>query len=1016
MAEIAQVSFTKGEVSPIAAARTDAAFYQNAVGLCSDFFIRAEGAASNRPGLQYIGPCLSNTPNGSYFIPFVYNNQQAYLTEWSAGAMQFYSQGAFVQNLGLVATITGMTAAGHTMVCTCTNSFSAGQQVTIAGVVSTGAFNPNQIFTIATASGTQFTVAFLGILPSFTYVSGGTATVPYNLTNPYQFADLPNLRWAQSADTLTVVVNTQQPYELKRVTPTSFTYLAPTLLNGPFQDVNTDGTTTVYASATQGSVTLTASAPIFLPSHVGALFYLEEQFLNSISPWEAQKILVYPNGSSPVGMYIRSDGKIYQCVSAPTSSDHTATGTFQPVHVQGTLADGDGQPVPNFVNVCGVSWQFVSTNAGVALITGYIDPHHVTAVVQSDEGVYSNFPPTVVGGPQVVFGPFTKSGDGSTVSFTGLSGITTADPNQFYVTVNGVFQDPSTYTISTGLDSITFYTPPAAGTNNVVISQITGTLFNIYYNQSSASPVKMTGLCLSTYWAFGSFSSIQGYPATAVYFNDRLVFGGTQLQPQTFFTSKTSIYHDFGVSVPQIATDGIVTTVNARRENPIVDLMPLTDLLIGTASTTWRVTHSASVGAITPSDISLLPQNFYGEQAVPSVQTGDTVIYVQWGGRKVRDLVYQFQFDKYIGTELTVFARQMFPYGTTVTRMAYAPEPYGLIYCVRSDGVLCVCTYLTEQTVTAWSQWHTQGAFEDVCVLPENGGYSVYVIVRRVVNGQTVRYIERFAPREYATTDDMFFVDCGLTYDGRNTSSTTMTLTGGTTWLANDVGTLTASSGSGWAGFTAQDVTSGNAIWLYDANGNRARMKIVGLVSGLTANVQFLDFVPATLQGIATGVWTFAKTNFTGLTQLIGSTVVICADSATQPAVVVDMTGSITLSAPGGVVHAGLSYTPKLQSLNLNQQGQPSIRNKSKNITGLSIVVDTSSTFFVGPDFEHLFEVQERQFEDYGEPTNLHTGLASVEMSTTISDDSTLCIQHNYPLPLTILGWIATVSIGESAA
>jgi hypothetical protein len=120
-----------------------------------------------------------------------------------------------------------------------------------------------------------------------------------------------------------------------------------------------------------------------------------------------------------------------------------------------------------------------------------------------------------------------------------------------------------------------------------------------------------------------------------VYFNDRKVFGGTTLQPQTAFTSQVATYIDFGVSNPQVDSDGITFTMDARRENPIVDLIPLNDLLIGTASTIWRITHSANVGAITPSDISLLPQNFYGEQAVPSVQTGDTVIYVQWGGRKI---------------------------------------------------------------------------------------------------------------------------------------------------------------------------------------------------------------------------------------------------------------------------------------------------------------------------------------------------------------------------------------------
>ena len=346
MADIPQVSFSRGEVSPQAAARTDAAFYANAVSALQNFFVRAEGSISNRPGLQYIATCQTATPNGSYLLPFVYNNVQSYIAEFAAGTITLYANGALVQ----------------------------------AGVV-----------------------------------------------NPYLFADLPLLRWAQSADTMDVCVATQPPYQLKRTGPASFTFTAPTLLNGPFQDLNTDGVTTVYASACQGQVTITASAPIFGPQHVGALFTIEEQFLSSVNPWESQRIL-FQGTNSPIGVYCRSDGKIYRCVNAKTAATATSTGTFQPVHTSGTQQDGDGTAVPSYADIVGVSWQFVSTNAGCAKITGFIDAYHVTAVVQSDKGVYSNFPPTVVGGPVTAFGPFNFTGNGSTLTFAGLTGTPRATP------------------------------------------------------------------------------------------------------------------------------------------------------------------------------------------------------------------------------------------------------------------------------------------------------------------------------------------------------------------------------------------------------------------------------------------------------------------------------------------------------------------------------------------------------------------------------------------------------------
>jgi hypothetical protein len=1014
MVDIAQVSFNKGEVSPIAADRTDEGFYASALQTCVNFFLHSEGGASNRPGLGFVGACSSNTPSGSYLLPFIYNNEQTYVTEFGAGSIRFYSEGAFVQNTTSSATITGVNVTfdlrGENIITfQAVTTFAIGTEVTINGVVSSGSYNVNGVRTIATSNGSSFTVTASGSHDTFTYVSGGTASVALNLTNNYALTDLPSLRWAQSADVLNIVVSTQPLYQLKRLTANSFSFTAPQLLFGPFQDTNTDGTTTVYASAVQGTVTIFASKPIFLPGHVGALFSIQEQFLDSIQPWEAQKTLVNGTDLSPVGTYCRSDGKIYLCVGYNNPGNNTiiCTGTYQPVHVSGTQMDGNGQGV-TAVGACGVFWQFVSTDTGIAQITQYVSPTEVKAVIQSDKGIYANFPPTTVGGPVTAVGPFTFNGDGSTLTFSPLTAITTGDPNQFYVTVGGVFQDPSTYSIDQGSTSISFYSAPPAGTGNISVVQITGTLTNQY---GTGTQEAMQGLCLSTYWAFGAISSVQGYASDVCYYNDRLVLSGTTLQPQTLFTSQVSNYLNFGVSDPQVDSDAITETINSRQQNPINNLLPMNNLLLGTASASWRVTDSSGIGAITPSNIALIPQEFYGMQDVPAVQTGTTILYVQWGGRKLRDIIYQFYNDKFLGNELTVFARHLFPVGTSIVRMAYAPEPYGLVYCVRSDGVMCVCTYLPEQQVLAWSRYITQGNFEDVCVIPEDGAFSVYVIVGRTVNGVYSRYIERFASREFADIDDAFFVDSGLTYDGRNTSAATVVVTGGTTWMAQDGGTVNSSINL----FSPADPGNSNAVWLTDGDGNLiTRLQIVTYLAPTSAQVLFLDPVPAAYQGMATSQWTFARTNFTGLTHLIGQTVAVFADGSVQPQQVVSATGSITLQNAGGVVHAGLPYASQLQSLNLNQQGKDSIRNRMKTIPRVSVVVDESLPFYMGPDFDTLVPVTQRQFETYIQPVQPYSGVLHVQLPTQQTDDAYVCLQMSDPAPVRVLGWMADVDIGEA--
>ncbi|WP_251275010.1 hypothetical protein, partial [Enterobacter hormaechei] len=71
----------------------------------------------------------------------------------------------------------------------------------------------------------------------------------------------------------------------------------------------------------------------------------------------------------------------------------------------------------------------------------------------------------------------------------------------------------------------------------------------------------------------------------------------------------------------------------------------------------------------------------------------------------------------------------------------------------------------------------TEGEILDLCCLPGEMETEVYVLVRRIIDGQPVQYIEQFAPTEYADIIESKYADSLLTYDGRNATATTMTLT-----------------------------------------------------------------------------------------------------------------------------------------------------------------------------------------------------------------------------------------------
>src|SRR3546814_6628763 len=76
----------------------------------------------------------------------------------------------------------------------------------------------------------------------------------------------------------------------------------------------------------------------------------------------------------------------------------------------------------------------------------------------------------------------------------------------------------------------------------------------------------------------------------------------------------------------------------------------------------------------------------------------------------------------------------LFPY-TTLFRSA-----------VRADGQLATLTADRDQEVFAWSRQVTQGNFECVETVPTPDGDRLFAVVRRIVGGVGVRYIEMLDP------------------------------------------------------------------------------------------------------------------------------------------------------------------------------------------------------------------------------------------------------------------------------
>lgn len=560
--------------------------------------------------------------------------------------------------------------------------------------------------------------------------------------------------------------------------------------------------------------------------------------------------------------------------------------------------------------------------------------------------------------------------------------------------------------------TITFFQAPASGAAIVVQEYAQGARNATYI------------------WAFGAWGPYSGYPVEVEFFSNRLFFAGTNQTPFTVWSTKISQWDNFGKSVPTEDDDAITATLVAKQVNAITDLLPLKDLVTMTTGSEWRTTGGTS-NVLTPSTISFVPQSNFGSGSVPALIVGNSAVFLQARGNYVRDLGYQFAVDQYAGDNLTVFASHLVQ-DHTIVDWTYQQTPFSVIWAVREDGVLLGLAYFKEQQVMGWFHCDsTNGFYESVCSITEGTEDAVYASVRRVVNGQTVRYIERLDTRFQADQRDYFFVDAGLTYDGRNSTNAptaTMTLTGGVNWTSAENLTLTC---AGYAPFASTNVGDWVKLYAYtpqlDANGNPITdeygvpqqtqtilvCKITAYTSSTVVTVNSIGNVPASLQDVATASWDFCPLTFSGLNHLIGQNVSILADGNVQPQQVVSSGGSVTLQAPASVVHIGLPITADFETLEINVIGGQEVRDRRKIVNKATLIVTDSRGAWIGPDANNLLPMKGRLVSDgYWKPNGLQQDLIEAYVQTTFQTQGRIFVRQSDPLPLTILGVIPDVAIG----
>lgn len=261
--------------------------------------------------------------------------------------------------------------------------------------------------------------------------------------------------------------------------------------------------------------------------------------------------------------------------------------------------------------------------------------------------------------------------------------------------------------------------------------------------------------------ATASVGSVGDYPGAVSYFEQRRIFAGSSSRPQFVWMTRPGTETDMSYTIPSQKDNRIKFRIAALQASRIRHIVPLSSLILMTTGAEFRVT-TANDDTLTPSSVGVKPQSYVGASDVTPVLVNSSIIYAAERGGHLWELGYNWQASGFVTGDMCLRAAHLFD-TKQVVDMAFAKSPWPIVWCVSNDGSLLGCTYVPEQGVGAWHRHDTKGgAFESVACVSEGEEDILYAVVRREINGKTVRYIERMAEREGVSLIDSFFVDCGV--------------------------------------------------------------------------------------------------------------------------------------------------------------------------------------------------------------------------------------------------------------
>lgn len=504
----------------------------------------------------------------------------------------------------------------------------------------------------------------------------------------------------------------------------------------------------------------------------------------------------------------------------------------------------------------------------------------------------------------------------------------------------------------------------------------------------------------STVWALSYFGGAQGWPALGTIFEQRLIVANAKNYPATVFGTKTGAFGANAVFSPTepdgtvVDDNGFVYTIGSDQVDAIRWLSSGRTLMIGTSGGEHSLTGgtASSYAPVTPDNVTIKRESKTGATAnVRAHRVGNAILYVSRSGLKVRELNYDFGIDSYVSRDVTIFNDHVTKSG--VLDCDFQEEPDPILWCALNDGKLIGFSYERVQQVEGWHIHElggTDAKAKSVACIPKPDGFGddVWFIVSRTINGNTVKTIE-YLSDYYDGVDDgvdgAFFVDCGSFYDGYLNATLTPSATSGAGV------TFTAGSSVFNASMVGDQIRSGTA-----------RATITGYTSGTVVTATITSNFAST-SPIASGSWSVATKNVTGLNWLEGEEVAILADGYVAVNDIV-FSGEVLVDQFASRINVGLPYTSELWTLPVEAKQFGTIAGNIRRTHHLFFYLTQTIGLKIESETNNAMEVVPFGGGNHNldKGPNLFTGVLKTHAPIDYDREGVIKIIHPWPTNITI--------------